>query len=298
MDLKYKNIDINKYSADWDKCFNKTFIKPEFLWSGLKKGTIASIIAPGGVGKGFFGLSIGISLVAKSLIDFIHPNVENSVVYLTAEDPIDILEERMTNFTSYLNDLEKEQVKKGFSVYSITGKFIELIDSNANRNDKSIQFLKQIATNKELLIIDTLRRFHSADENSSGHMTRLISVLEEISFETKCTILFLHHTNKSGIHNNYSSSAVSRGSSCLVDNIRYQMNLTPMTVEEAKSKNINALSRHQYLKIETTKQNYGSNNGIKWLIRDKGGILISTNLPNKKIEKVTYKNKKSYEEIF
>lgn len=49
-----------------------------------------------------------------------------------------------------------------------------------------------------LIVIDTLRRYSSFEENSSDGMNQLYTAFQEIIGETGAAILFLHHTNKEG----------------------------------------------------------------------------------------------------
>ena len=96
-------------------------------------------------------------------------------------------------------------------------------------------------------------------------MTHLIQILDEISSETGCAILFLHHVNKlATISGQGGNQAASRGSSALVDNIRYQINLSIMTEKEAEKMGVEDTARHEFVKLESSKQNYAKNTGY-WL---------------------------------
>jgi RecA-family ATPase len=130
-----------------------------------------------------------------------------------------------------------------------------------------------------LLILDTLRNFHSSDENNSTTMSVLIGYLRGIAARTNCAILFLHHTNKSSAINGQGDiQQASRGSSVLTDNTRWQAYLTGMTNEESE-KFTNGddqpigENRDYYVRFGISKQNYGSPFAERWFKRGKGGIL-------------------------
>lgn len=267
--------------GDWALCFAKKNPKPVFLWDGFLAGSVGALIASGGVGKSFLGLGLGISLTSKDMIGFNGVNVANKVVYLTAEDPLVILQDRMSHFGIHLNESERQNVIKNFTVQSIHGYSPELLNNKGDRNEIWISAIKRLAEGKKLLMMDTLRKFHKAEENDSGHMTHLTQILDEIASETGCSILFLHHTNKiSTLSGQGGNQSASRGSSALVDNIRYQMNLSVMTEAEAIKKGVAEDLRHNFVKLESAKLNYSKNKGDWWFRRGEGGVLLKAVFDN------------------
>ena len=261
--------------ADWDMCFKGENPKPTFLWDGFLAGSVGALIAAGGVGKSYLGLGLGISLTAKDMLQFNAMSENNKVVYLTAEDPLVILEDRMSHFGEHLSPTEREKVIKNFSVQSIHGYSPELLNIKGERNEIWINALKHLATGKTLLMLDTLRKFHKAEENDSGHMTHVTQILDEIASETGCAILFLHHANKlATLSGQGGNQGASRGSSALVDNIRYQINLSVMTSAEAEKLGVDNDMRQKFVKLESSKANYAENSGDWWFRRTKGGVLV------------------------
>jgi len=121
-------------------------------------------------------------------------------------------------------------------------------------------------------------------------MSLLLQVLEEIAAETSCSILFTHHISKSG-----TGQTASRGSSVLVDNIRYQILLEKMSEEEAIKFDVDANCRHKFIKINgsASKINYGESEGDHWLRRVKEGILVKAQvIPKIKTKENNYGNRK------
>lgn len=60
--------------------------------------------------------------------------------------------------------------------------------------------VKQFIIEKKigLIVIDTVRRIHSLEENSSTEMNELYKILKELITGTSAALLLLHHTNKQG----------------------------------------------------------------------------------------------------
>ena len=129
------------------------------------------------------------------------------------------------------------------------------------------------------MIIDTLRRIHSQDENDSGAMSELLGRLERIATTTGCAIVFLHHTTKGSALNGQSDmQQASRGSSVLTDNIRWQSFVAGMTRDEAKTLRVPEEQRARYVRFGISKRNYGVPLGDLWLQRSTGGLLVPADL--------------------
>jgi len=143
--------------------------------------------------------------------------------------------------------------------------------------------LSKRSEGQRIIIIDTMRRFHSADENSSSAMATLIAVLEEIAHKTGAAVLFLHHTNKAALGGDGDNQGASRGSSVLVDNARYVLNASVMPKPLGRGENrhngqlISENARKYYLRLNDSKINNAAKNDETWLFRRPGGVLIKAN---------------------
>ena len=130
-----------------------------------------------------------------------------------------------------------------------------------------------------MLVLDTFRRFHKCDENDSAAMARILCVLEGVAKRTGCSIVFVHHANKSAAVNGQGDMQhASRGSSVLVDHVRWQMYLAVASKEEAKTLGIDEKDRGYYIRVGLSKQNYGPpSSNLCWLRRSDGGVLVTAN---------------------
>jgi len=106
---------------------------------------------------------------------------------------------------------------------------------SANQDNETTYLIKQLKPIKpDILILDSLIRFHTSEENSSTEMSKVYNVLDRIRTELNCTIICIHHTNKLG---------KSRGSSDLQAMVDWQYRIDTnnkkkyiLTVEECRDK--------------------------------------------------------------
>jgi len=167
------------------------------------------------------------------------------------------------NLMAFLHPEYRNKLLENLSIYT-QREIFELVDAQGLINQRNMDELKKIAEGQKLVVVDTLRRVHSADENKAGQMSTLLQVFEVIAKETGAAFLLVHHTGKAQGSN-------SRGSSVLYDNVRYQINLEAMQEKEARALGIANYKRA--VKLVNTKSNYGPLEQDKVLYRIDHGIL-------------------------
>jgi hypothetical protein len=192
---------------------------------------------------------------------------------LSAEDPLPVLGERLYAIGEVLSDQQKIMVEDNLMVMPLDGVRPNLLSS------PWINALQNLAEEHDLLILDTLRRFHGCDENDGAAMARLLGNLELIASRTGCSILFLHHTSKAALWNQAGDQQqASRGSSVLTDNVRWQGYLTAMTPGEAKKFGITLQPTSHYVRFGVSKANYHPGHHPKWFARGTAGVLQPVDL--------------------
>lgn len=265
----------------------------DYVLPGLAAGTVGMVAATGSTGKTNFSLSLGISLAAGLPIAggvWDAPGVTGRVTVLAAEDPTEILKDRLHSLGAWLklagadgDEGIREKISNGFFLASLVGQMPYLIRADGSVDDSAYTAVYEAAKDSRLLIIDTLRRFYGGEENDSGAVTKFLQTLELIAQETGCTIIFTHHAGKSAVLNGQASVAqAARGSSALTDNIRWQANLAGMTQDEAKEFGRSDDDRKRYVRLDITKANYAAQQATRWMIRREGGVLESVTLTAKK----------------
>ena len=245
-----------------------------FLIPGMIRGSVGALVAPGGAGKSIFALQLAVWVTSGAdILGLGEAPTDQSVAYLSAEDPLPVLGERLYAIGEALSDRERHLVEDHLMVMPLEGIQPDLLSS------RWINALQNLAEEHDLLILDTLRRFHGCDENDGGAMARLLGHLELIASRTGCSILFLHHTSKAALWNQAGDQQqASRGSSVLTDNVRWQGYLTAMTPGEAKKFGITLEPTSHYVRFGVSKANYHPGLHPKWFVRGTAGVLHPVDL--------------------
>ena len=252
--------------------------KLDFVLPGLLAGSVGAIVAPGGVGKSWVAAQLLLQIATGKDVLGLGEMKTGPVSYLNAEDPTQILEWRMWHLLQRLGPAASalqptpDQPAR-FHLAALMGYAPRLLDAAGNRVEEWIEYVKSWAYGRRLIVLDTLRKFHGADENASGPMTALTQVLDEIARDTGAAVLFCHHSNKLAMSEGKGDEAgASRGSSALVDNIRWQWNVVRMSAAEAKCFGVQDESRKRWMKICGAKANYGEDTGDLWLYKGANGV--------------------------
>ena len=269
---------LNGQLSHWPVNVQAAFENPgpriNCLLPGMIRGSVGALVAPGGAGKSIFALQLAVWIVSGSdLLGLGEAPKNQAVAYLSAEDPQPVLAERLYAMSELLTDRQKRVVEDNFLIMPLDGIRPNLVSPTW------ITALQGLAEEHDLLILDTLRRFHGCDENDGAAMARLLGHLELIASRTGCSILFLHHTNKAALWNDAGDQQqASRGSSVLTDNIRWQSYLSTMTPGEAKKYGITTEPISRYVRFGVSKANYHAGIHPQWYLRGTAGVLHPVNL--------------------
>ena len=253
------------------------FAEPEpfdFVLPGMLKGTVGAIVSPGGAGKSMYTVQAATAIAGGA--DLLGLNLKpGSVVYLPAEDPTIAIHHRFFALSKNWNAEQRESVRTNFLLYSLIGQEPDLF------SETWFEWIDSLLDSKRVLFFDTLRRFHKLDENDSGQMSEVIGKLEAMAWKRCCSIIFLHHASKSAAMGGQGDmQQASRGSSVLVDNIRWQAYLSGCSKDEAKKMGIDEEMRSYFVRTGVSKQNYGPPVADAWMRRGEGGVLTPANLSN------------------
>jgi RecA-family ATPase len=255
--------------------FEREKTPSDFVLPGFIAGTVGALIAPGSTGKSMLAMQLAALVAGADMLGANWPKLKTGeVLILALEDPANELYNRWTDLGSKMSSEEKKAGRR-VRVVPMIGLGFDIM------NDEHFNALVRACTGKRLLILDTMRRIHMLNENDGGEMARVVARLEELAALTGCAILFLHHTNKAATFNGAGDQQqASRGSSVLVDNIRFQMFMVGMNKGDDESKEVkDAELFSQFVRVGVSKVNYGSRIGDIWLHRAEGGILESAGFP-------------------
>lgn len=258
-------------------CYSTPPKPRDYVLPGLIPGTVGSIVSPGGQGKSMLALQLahhvagGVDMLGLGKLH------TGPVSYLSAEDGGDILHERLHAIGGLLDSQQRNAVASNLTIEDLTRETPDLCRADW------LRYLEDHAAISRLVILDTLRSFHSADENDGTAMSVLIGHIRAIAARRQSAIVFLHHSSKAlAISGQGDMQQASRGSSVLTDNIRWQAFLAGMTKEEAakltdyefaKRINIPDDERGFFVRFGISKQNYGAPLNERWFRRKDGGVL-------------------------
>lgn len=251
-------------------------VEPEpldFVLPGYKAGSVGSIVAAGATGKTMLALQLAVHIAGGADTLALNGTAgwkakSGRVLYLSGEDPSDVLCGRLHAIGQRMSPEQRQRVQERLHVAPLVG-YGARIDDAAWRT-----WIEREAVSTRLMFVDTLRRFHSKDENDGGAMAQVLSWLEQICRRSDTSIVFAHHVNKaSALNGGAGEQGASRGSSVLTDNVRWQVNLATMNEKEAKAAGIHDDKRKQFVRLAFPKVNYGPPISDCWFRRGKGGVL-------------------------
>ena len=255
----------------------------DLVLPGMLSGTVGALVSPGGVGKSMWALEAAIAVAGGPDLIGLDVTATGPVTYLPAEDPSLAIRHRLFAMGEWVSPNQRDALAERLMIWPLMGKRPDLFDPEWR------DALTRMAEGRRLLILDTLRRFHTGEENDSGQMEQVLGHLEGICDRTECSILFLHHSSKAlAVQGQGDMQQASRGSSVLVDNVRGgQYNLVGMTKQEAKDFGIDESDRGFYCRLANSKGNFGPPQPDRWLERKRGGVLVPVNLEEKANAKKT-----------
>lgn len=256
----------------------------DFVWPGFLAGTVGALVAPGATGKSFWALEAAMSIactVAGGDVVDLRPKKTGRVVYLAGEDPEPALIRRAHAIGQHLNQSSREAIATNLILEPIMGKRLDVMD------ERHLARVIEFCGDARLIVLDTLSRIHSLDENSNGDMSRLVGVLENIAASTGAAVLYLHHVSKGSAQNGQADQQqAARGASALIDNARWCGFVARMTEDEAKRLSdseavrepIGNELRGRFIRFGVSKQNYDVMPADRWYERREGGVLLPVDL--------------------
>lgn len=186
--LHYQALDLTKEPPPYD-----------WLVDGLIcKGDVCLMIGPPNVGKSWFAMSLAVG-VAEGWKDWLGLKLRapGKVLVIDEENPVDVVYHRLR--------------KLGLSHDGSSN--IRYLHRQGIRMDRHPDWILEEALNwnPDLIVMDSLTRIHTKDENNAGEVASLFNDgINPLARETGATVLLLHHTNKTDTTNSYTKL---RGSS-------------------------------------------------------------------------------------
>ncbi|MDD1975441.1 helicase RepA family protein [Pseudomonas tussilaginis] len=240
----------------------------DYVLPSMVCGTVGALVSPGGIGKSMLALQLAAQIAGGPDLLELGELPTGPAIYLPAEDPPASIHHRLHALGAYLSDEQRQAVAAGLLIQPLIGSQPNIMRPNW------FDWFRRAGEGRRLMVLDTLRRFHSEEENSSGPMAQVIGRMEAIAAETGCSIVFLHHASKgAAMMGAGDQQQASRGSSVLVDNIRWQSYLSGMTQGESEEWGVEDSQRGYFVRYGVSKANYGTPFQERWFRRHEGGVL-------------------------
>ena len=263
-------------SLDLAAAFREKPRDPDFVLPGLVAGTVGALVSPGATGKSFWALEIAAAVAGAG--DMVQAGVRSHgrVLVIAAEDPTPILATRIHNMGQRLDESERDAAIERLDVLPAMALGIDLYGDGAQRWADAII---ERGRGCRLIVVDTLSRVHSGEENERRDAARVMRLLEYIAARTGAAVVFLHHITKSvALNGQGDEQQAARGSSVWIDESRWAGFLRTMDKGEATAWNVDEEMRKNFVRYGVNKANYCAPILDVWLRRDPGGVLVPAGL--------------------
>lgn len=265
----------------------------DFILPGMLTSTVGILVGPGGVSKSYLALQTAVSIALGRDIFHLWSDGDDlkqgRVVVLSLEDTKKVLRVRIRHVLRSANLPRKDIIKIHTHLQVLPlfghGVCIGEMDPKTKKivTSEKIEDLENYCKGALLTILDTFNRsLGGLDENSSGQMGPVLSIIEGICLRTETAFLIVHHTNKASSNEDRDSDQTAvRGASAITDNARWQTNLSTMKKKEADARGMNTEDgeHKKWVKVDLAKVNYGPPIETRWLYRGDKGVLNGWDKP-------------------
>lgn len=254
---------------------------------GLLAKTVGLMVGPGAVSKTMFALQLGIAMATGTellggLIGTMASSGPQRVVLVLAEETAEVVWHRLHAIASVqlseagIDPMESmELLERYLVIHALGGRGqLKLLGDGLRATDAGEQ-LRTAAFGARLVILDPLRDFHDADENDSAAMKALARHIASYAVSTGAAWLLVHHSSRASAISGFGGSAdAGRGSTALTNAVRWQMNLSRPTREQAKQLKISGDSLNDFVLLDIPKANYVHSPTTRAVMRGPHGVLV------------------------
>lgn len=179
------------------KSLDLTLPPPPMKWmveNMFCEGDINLLIGEPGIGKSWFTMALAIAIAGGQDTFLSHPVLKHGkVLYIDEENPEDLIFQRMTKL-----GMTPEIAKN-----------IRYVSNAGIRLDREPEVLLEecFAFEPILVVLDSLTRLHTEDENNAGAVAALFNnAIKPLSREAGAGVLLIHHVNKTESSSGYKRS--------------------------------------------------------------------------------------------
>lgn len=152
----------------------------------IKEKSVSIVFGPSGIGKSFFVIDLAMHMVTKKEKWHGYHIKTGPIVYLAGEGH-DGIKKRVVLWG------QENQCRSGKMFVS---RHSTDLDEEAQLQS-AIYHISQLEEPPRMIVIDTLARFMSGDENSTKDAGAFVKACEKLQLAFNCTVLIVHHTGVS-----------------------------------------------------------------------------------------------------
>lgn len=253
----------------------------DYVLPGLPTETPGLLVGPGGTGKSRLLLTWAIGAALGQVWPWpegsVTPRGPAKVLYVTGEDRVLDIQHRVWSASQYLrlDQATIQTLDDYLEIWVVRG--LHLTEGLARG-----PLVQRVcaAGPRRLVALDPLARLTCYDENSTAEATTVIEALDTIAARTGAAVVAGHHVNKAAIRGGELAAAVAaRGASGLTDGARWQAQLLPMGIDEARARGIEDDDRTTWRRLSVCKLNYAGKPADQWFSVGAGGVLTPQEPP-------------------
>jgi hypothetical protein len=251
--------------GEWNVSRDPGQIPPRqwLLGNQFCRGFVSSLFAAGGVGKSALRLLQLMSLALGKPLCGQHVFRRCRVLLISLEDDHDELQRRIKAVLQHYK-IERSDLED--YLWAATPLWMtKLAQSNGRFKQRSVGPLEAqirdavVRRKPDIVALDPFVKLHDLEENDSGDMNFVCSILILLAVEYGISVDVPHHVHKGMI--SAGDADAGRGSSGIRDAGRLIYTLTPMSEDEASMFNIAADERFSYIRLDSAKVNIAPRDG-------------------------------------
>ncbi|WP_052538136.1 AAA family ATPase [Candidatus Photodesmus blepharus] len=178
-------------------------LPPKYTLRGLLQGHIGMMIAAPDVGKSHLMLSVAIEHASScKLVGLSAQQTPKKTLYITTEDSIEVVVQRLKEKASILNELVLSELDKFLDIAVCKEPFVippGSPDQVYIYHERLLVSLKQMFSEYSLVILDTVTEaIGECDEVKDDR--KIKNTFNRLASESGASIILVHHVNKSEIH--------------------------------------------------------------------------------------------------
>lgn len=233
--------------------------RPWVFGRWLLRGTVACVVAPGGVGKSTFVSGMAVSCITgRSLLNKKVWERPQKVWLWNLEDDLDELSRTIQATCLYHVVAPSDVAGHLFVDSAMDGS--ELCTATEDKN--GLKLLEPVyeavcaeITRRgiDVLIIDPFVSSHAVEENSNSKIDKVVKAWGRVAKAANCVIVLVHHTSKVGAAEVTANSA--RGASALTSAARSVLTLNRMNAADAAKYGIPEDDRRRHFAVIDDKHN-------------------------------------------